>query len=187
MDLKKFSIFSSIIIGSMMILCIVFSFIVIPTPFRVSEEPNSITVYNYQKSSTGTTYTKTNSGKKTYEKLYAEFVNMTNLSVFERAASGVNIYSKATQDLNQSQPTWANAKSNNITMELSFKNKQSIILSINGNTKQIDFYGLAFVVNNYNFVNDIILYYKTTSTGSYTSSPIILGAKTNNIYKIINN
>ena len=185
MNLKKFSTFASVIIAAIIVMIVVFGFIVIPAPFNISEDPATITVYDQTQSSLGKTITKSNSEKQNYEKILNAFVQTTNLTVFERAFSGVNIYSKPTQDIEQKQPTWASVKNKEVTIELSFSSKQSIIVSINGNTKQIDFYGLAFVVENNWFVHDVVIYYKTTSSGTYTSSPIIIGANTKKLYNVI--
>ena len=183
MKLKTFGIFASSIIAFIAVMCIVFSFIIIPAPFKISEDPSSITVYNNNVSTVGKTVTKTNAESKNYDKLLKAFVETTNLSIFERAVSGANIYSKPTQDIKQELPTWSSIKNKYVTIELSFKNKQSIVVSVEGNTKKIDFYGLALVVEKSNFVNDTVIYYKTTS--SYTSSPIIINANTSKLYKII--
>lgn len=185
MELKKFTIYSTVIVSLLLISCIVCCFIIIPTPYSFTEKPSSITVYNYTKSSTGITVTQTNTHKNDYDKLYENFVTSTNLSIFERIVSGANIYEKPSQDISQKRPTWSTAKSGNVTMELSFDNKQSIVVFVNGNSKQIDFYGVAMVVSSSNLVHEVALYYKTTKNGSYTSSPILLQAKTRNLYKII--
>ena len=185
MSLKKFSICASIIMSVMIVATIIFCFVIIPAPFKISEDASSITVYNQNVSSLGKTITKSNNEKDNYEKILKAFVETTNLSIFERAVSGANIFSKPTQDLNQSSPTWASVKKKDVTIELSFTNKQSIIVSINGNTKQIDFYGLALVVEDSSFVHDVEIYFKTTAGGAYTSNPIIINAKTNKLYDAI--
>jgi len=185
MTLKKFSIFSAIIISVIILLNIILCFIVIPTPFKITADPSSITIYNYSVSSTGKTITKSNSYKEHYNNLLNAFIYSTNLSIFERAVSGSNVFDKATQDVGNRQPNWNSVKNKNVTIEMNFSEKQSIIVCVNGNTKQIDYYGIALVVNNNTFVKDTVIYYKTSSGGAYTNSPIILGAKTNKLYKII--
>ena len=185
MNLKKFSIFATVIISIIALMCVVFCFIVIPAPFKISEDPASITVYNYNVSTVGKTVTKSNSEKENYEKLLKAFVETTNLSIFERAVSGANVYSKPSQDIKQEEPTWSSVKNKNMTFEISFSNKQYIILSIDGNTKPIGFYGLAFVVESNPFVHQVVMYYKTTSAGTYTSSPILIHANTSRLHSII--
>ena len=186
MSLKKFTIFSSIIIACMVIVCIVCCFITIPSTFQFSSNPTSITVYNYNLSSTGITATESNTNAENYKKLYEEFKKLTNLTVFQRISSGANIYEKPSQDVNQKKPTWSSVKGGNATIELLFNEKQSIIVYINGNSRQIDFYGLAMVVSSSSFVHEVSLYYKTTTSGTYTSSPILIQMKTNKLYKVIN-
>ena len=165
---------------------IVFSFIVLPTPLKFSEDPMSITIYNYSKATTGITTTKSNSYKETYEELLEEFTNCSNLSVFSRAFSGANIYDKPSQDIAQERPTWSTANKNATTIELLFENKQSIIVTIDRNTKKIDFYGIAMVVSDSVLVHEVALYYKTNRNTSYTSSPILMSVKTNKLYNLIN-
>ncbi len=187
MKLKKFSIFAISIISVILLSCIVFCFVVIPAPFKISDDPQSITVYNQSQSTLGKTLTKSNTEKENYEKILKAFVETTNLSIFERAFSGVNLYSKPTLDVDQKEPTWASVKNKNVTVELNFERRQSIIVSVGGNTRQIDFYGLAMVLDSSIFVKDVVMYYKTTSGGSYTSSPIIIGANTSKLYNLITN
>ena len=187
MNIKKFSIYSSIIVSVMIIVCIVCCFIKIPTTFGFSSNPTSITVYNYNASSTGITVTETNSYADYYKKLYSEFKNTTNLTVFQRISSGANIYKKPSQDIKQSKPTWSSVKGGNVTIELLFKEKQSIIVYINGYSRQIDFYGVAMIVSSSPFVHEVSLYYKTTTSGSYTSSPILIQMDTKELHKTISN
>lgn len=185
MNIKKFSIYSSIIVSVMIIVCIVCCFIKIPTTFEFSSNPTSITVYNYNASSTGISVTETNSYADYYKKLYSEFKNTTNLTVFQRISSGANIYKKPSQDIKQSKPTWSSVKGGNVTIELLYKEKQSIIVYINGYSRQIDFYGVAMIVSSSPFVHEVSLYYKTTTSGSYTSSPILIQMDTKELHKTI--
>jgi len=186
MNIKKFSICASIIVACMIITCIVCCFITIPSSFKFSENPSSITVYNYNVSSKGITATESNTNAENYKKLIEEFKETTNLTVFQRISSGANIYEKPSQDVKQLKPTWTTVKGGETTIELLFKQKQSMIVYINGYSRQIDFYGLAMVVSSSPFVHEVSLYYKTTTSGSYTSSPILLQMKTNELYKVIN-
>ena len=185
MELKKFTIYSTVIVSLLLISCIVCCFIKIPTTFEFSSNPTSITVYNYNASSTGITVTETNSYADYYKKLYSEFKNTTNLTVFQRISSGANIYKKPSQDIKQSKPTWSSVKGGNVTIELLFKEKQSIIVYINGYSRQIDFYGVAMIVSSSPFVHEVSLYYKTTTSGSYTSSPILIQMDTKELHKTI--
>lgn len=185
MSIKKFSIYASIILSFMVIACIICCFIIIPTPIELKNEPTSITVYNYEISSTGVTATKTNTKANDFDKLYNEFINTTNFSVFERILTGANIYKKPSQDVNQTKPTWSSAKSKAATIELSFKEKESIVVYVDGYSKKIDFYGLAMVVSSSLQVHEVSLYFKTTAGGTYTSTPILIQMKTNKLYKQI--
>lgn len=185
MGLKRFSIYSSIIMACVMIVCIVCCFIVIPSTITFENDPTSITVYNYNISSTGVTSTKTNTHANDYNNLLNEFKNTTNLTVFQRIFSGANIYKKPSQDLKQLKPTWSTAKKGTATIEMSFNEKESFIVTIDGDTKKIEFYGLAMVVSSSILVHEVALYFKTTPSGTYTSAPILIQMKTNKLYKTI--
>lgn len=185
MGLKKFSIYSLIIFSLVVVTCIVCCFIRIETPFKINGEPDSITVYNYEKYPTGRT-TNSNTYNELFNELNNEFKNSSNLSIFQRIASGANIYNKPSMDVKQEKPTWTTAKSKAVTMEISYKEKQSVIVQVDGKTRQIDFYGLAFVLNPSILVHEVSLYYKTSVGGLYVSSPILIQMKTNKLYKIVN-
>lgn len=185
MNIKKFSICAIIIMSVIVVSCVVCCFIKIPSSFNFTAEPTSITVYDYSQSSTGKTVTKTNTNAEDYEKLFNEFKNLTNLSVFQRIISGANIYEKPSQDIKQEKPTWPTVKGGNVTIELLFKEKQSQVVYVDGYSKQIDFLGLAMVVSSNPFVHEVSLYYKTTTSGTYASSPILIQMDTNELNKII--
>lgn len=185
MNIKRFSICAIIIMSLIVVGCVVCCFIKIPSSFEFTAEPTSITVYDYNQSSTGITTTKTNTNSKDYERIFESFKQTTNLSVFQRIISGANIYEKASQDIKQEKPTWSTVKGGNVTIELLFKEKQSQIVYVDGYSKQIDFYGLAMVVSSSPFVHEVSLYYKTTTSGTYTSSPILIQMDTNELNKLI--
>ena len=135
MGLKRFSIYSLIITSLVVIFCVICCFVVIPTPFTFTEMPSKIVVYNYKISSKGETLTSTNSQKENYQIIYDEFVKSSNLSMFQRIVSGANIFEKPTHDVKGIKPTWPTVKGNNATIELTFTNKQHMIVSVDGNTK----------------------------------------------------
>ncbi|MBQ4123903.1 hypothetical protein IJD44_09350 [bacterium] len=184
MNIKKFSIYSSIITAVIVIACIVCCFIVIPTPFTFENEPKSITVYNYNKSSKGETVTKNGAYSNYYNTLVKEFQKTTTFTVFERIVSGANIYKKASQDIKQTKPTWSSVK-RGVTIEISFQEKESIVVFVDGDSKLIEYYGLAMVVQPSSNVHEVSLYFNTKQDGSYTSSPILIQMKTEKLYKLI--
>ena len=184
MNIKKFSIFSTIILSVMVIACIICCFITIPTPMEFVNDPTSITVYDYSQSTTGITASKTNTKSDSYYKLLKAFKDTTTLTVFQRIASGANIYKKPSQDLEQKSPTWSSAKGGK-TIEMSFNEKESMIVYVDGNSKKIDFYGLAMVVSSSRFIHEVCLYFKTTANGTYSSAPIIIQMNTRGLYNLI--
>ena len=83
MELKKFSLFSSIIVGVILLITVIINFIVIPTPFRMTSNPSSITVYDYSRSSTGKTlrsYVKEQRIKKAIELLLSTEDTLTQIA-----------------------------------------------------------------------------------------------------------
>ena len=184
MTLKKLSIYSIIFAGIIVISCVVFCFIKSNKPLEFNNEPTSITVYDYGKQSTGITLTPA-ADEQQFSSILNCFENITSVSVFERAYSGSNVYDLPGLDINQQKATWGASIVDNKTIELTFGEKQSMIVDIDGYTRQIDFYSIAIVVTNSIFVHEVALYYKISTSGVYTSSPILIKAKTDKLYKMI--
>ena len=184
MSIKKFSIYTSIILSVMIVASIICCFITIPSPLKFKNDPTTITVYDYSQSSTGKITEKTNVYSNEYNKLLKEFKNTTNLTVFQRIASGANIYKKPSQDLKQTKPTWSSVKGG-VTIEITFKEKESMVLYVNGNTKKIDFVSLAMVVSSSNLVHEAVLYFKSPTDKNYNSTPILIQMKTNGLNRLI--
>jgi len=185
MKLKTFSICTSIILSLLVLSCIVCCFIVIPTPFKFTEKPVNITVYNYKKSSKGETVNSIDM-KDEYENLYESFINCSNFSIFERIASGANIFEKVGIDDSQKRPTWSTAKSNNATIELQFETEQYLYVYKNGKSRRIDFNNIAMVIEEKPVIHEVAIYYKKANDANYSSLQIIMNLKTNELYKIIN-
>lgn len=184
MTLKKLSIYSIIFAGIIVVSCFVFAFVKSNKPLSFDNQPTSITVYDYSKQSTGMTITAA-TNEKQFNEILDCFENITSVSVFERAYSGSNVYDLPGLDVNQQKDTWGTAIDNQKTIELTFNTKQSFIVEVDGHTRKIDFYSIGMVVTNSILVHEVALYYKISTSGVYTSSPILVKAKTDKLFNLI--
>ena len=183
MNLKRFSIISAVIIGILVTTLITLSFIKVDNSLNI-DDPSKIIVYS--KSTIGAQYSLETTPSK-YKKAKKCYDSMTNLSVVDYMISGKNLKLEPSQDVDQKYSTWKESnKSNNYCVELIFDEKQSIIVTVDGNTKVIEFYGLIMMLNKTNNGGEVAMYFSTSegTSKSYTTSPILLNGKQNALYKL---
>ena len=187
MNFKKFSIFASIIAALIVIMVVIFGCLRINNGLAL-KDPDSILVY--AKSAVAKEYTEKDS-PKIYGELKDLYNNMTNLNVFDYMLSKNDVNSKPTQDLDNKFKEWTNTnKSNGYCLEFIFSdtNKQAVVVTVDGDTKVIEFYGLIMKVEENAGVQKVALYF-SNSTGSsknYSTNPIVVIGKQNNLFKYLN-
>ena len=184
MNLKRFSIFTSIIIAIIIATVITLSCIKIDNGLK-TDEPVKFNLY--AKTSVSTQYSKTETPSKFNEvnELYKE---MTRLSLLDKTLTGRKMHAMPSQDIEQNYPTWKEAnKSDYYCLEVIFEEKQSITVSIDGNTKVIDFYGLIMKVTKSTTSKEVAMYFSTSegTYKSYSTSPILINANQSGMYKYI--
>ena len=113
--------------------------------------------------------------------------NQQSLNESATELNGKNLKLEPSQDVKQKYSTWKESnKSDNYCMELIFEEKQSIIVTVDGNTKVIEFYGLIMVLNKTSNGAEVAMYFSTSegTSKNYTTSPILVNAKQNGLYKL---
>ena len=187
MNFKKFSIFASIIAALIVIMVVIFGCLRINNGLAL-KDPDSILVY--AKSAVAKEYTEKDS-PKIYGELKDLYNNMTNLNVLDYMLSKNDVNPKPTQDLDNKFKEWTNTnKSNGYCLEFIFSdtNKQAVVVTVDGDTKVIEFYGLIMKVEGNAGVQRVALYF-SNSTGSsknYSTNPIVVIGKQNNLFKYLN-
>ena len=158
MTLKKFSIFASIIAG--MIVAIVITLSCVKINNSITGAPDRAIAY--LKSSTGVTCDETHNTTH-FEKIKKLYKQMTNVSVIDYLASGESVDTYSTQDFENSQTYPSSTeKQENYCLELIFKEKQTIVVKIDGDTKLVEFYSLLFVVNDSLISSDFEVFFSQT-------------------------
>ena len=186
MNLKRFGIIASIIIVLIIATTIVLGCVKVNNGLDL-DQPSKIVIYN--KSSVGVEYTSETTPSK-YNKVKEMYEEMTSLSVFDYMLNGISLNQQASQDLSQDYATWKESnKSNNYCLELIFSEKQSVVVSINGNTKVVEFYALIMTIEESSHGKETALYFSTSSgtSKSYSTSPILVTAKQSKLYDYISN
>lgn len=179
MTLKKFGIFTGIIAAIIVITTIVLSCIRVDCGLGLT--PDKIIVYS--ESSVGVEYTEETTPSR-YNKLNSLLNSSTNLSIIDYMFRGVSLNSKPSQDIDNEYSRWSeNNKSNGYCVELIFNDKQTVIVSIDGDTKVVEFYGLIFMVEDSIASREVAIYFSTSegSSKSYTTNPMLLNAKQNKL------
>ena len=179
MTLKKFGIFTGIIAAIIVITTIVLSCIRVDCGLGLT--PDKIIVYS--ESSVGVEYTEETTPSR-YNRLNSLLNSSTNLSIIDYMFRGVSLNSKPSQDIDNEYGRWSeNNKSNGYCVELIFNDKQTVIVSIDGDTKVVEFYGLIFMVEDSIASREVAIYFSTSegSSKSYTTNPILLNAKQNKL------
>ena len=184
---KKFSIIATIVASLIVIMVVIFGCLRINNGLKI-KDPDSIIVYAKSTVAVGE-YSKDNA-PETYETIKNLYNNLTNLTMFDYMLSKNSIDTKPTQDLKNEFKQWTNTnKQSGYCVEFIYNvgNKQSVVVTVDGDTKVIEFYGLIMQVEESNDVQKIALYF-STSTGSsktYSDSPIVVIGKQNELFKYV--
>ena len=184
MSLKKFSIISSIIATLIVISVIVLGCIKINNGLALND-PDKILVYS--KSTIAKEYTKQDS-PKVYGELKSLYENMTNLNLFDYMLSKNDINTKPTQDLENKFKSWTGSnKENGYCLEFIYNTRQTIVVTIDGDTKVVEFYALIMQVEENKGVQKIAMYFSlsTGSSKTYSDSPIIVLGNQNGLFSYI--
>lgn len=184
MNLKRFSIISAVIIGLLIATLITLSCVKVNNGLSL-DDPSKIIVY--AKSTVGTEYSMEETPSK-YKEAKKVYENITNLSVIDYMITGKSLKLEPGQDLKQKYATWKESnKSSNYCVELIFDKKQSIVVNVEGNTKVVEFYALIMMVEKSNLGREVAVYFSTSegTSKSYSTSPILINAKQNKLYKLI--
>ena len=115
---------------------------------------------------------------------------MTQLSILDYMLHGNVIDTMPGNDYDEEYDTWSYTdKQENYCLELIFKEKQSSVVKVDGDTKVIDYYGLIMVVKKTTLSHEVALYFSTTedyeTTKSYSKSPILVNANQSGILKYL--
>lgn len=183
MNLKRFSIISAVIIGLIIATIITLACIKVDNGLSL-DDPSKIIIYS--KSTVGTQYSLEETPSK-YRQAKKAYEEMTNLSVIDYMITGKSLKLEPSQDVKQKLDTWKETnKSNNYCVELIFDEKQSVVVSVDGDTKVVEFYALIMIVNKTTYSHEVAMYFSTSegTSKSYTTSPILVKAKQNALYKL---
>lgn len=185
MNFKKFSIVASIIASLIVIMVVVFGCLRLNNGLEIND-PDSFIVYSKSIVATGE-YTSENA-PKTYNKIKNLYRNMTNLTVFDYMFSNNNLNTKPTQDLDNEFKQWTNVnKQSGYCVEFVYNNKQTVVVTVDGDTKVIEFYSLIMQIEENAGVQKIALYFSTSSGSSktYSDNPIVVLGKQKNLFKYV--
>lgn len=186
MTLKKFSIFTSIIVGIMIITTVVLACIKVDGGLGITPDRAIV----YLKSTSGTQCDASHNTAH-FDKIVKYYKDMTKLSIADYMFKGKALNATAGQDYyNEETDTWSTSnKQENYCLELTFKEKQSIIVTVDGNTKVVDFYGLIMVLKRSVLSQQVALYFSTVEdfeqTKSYSKSPILINANQTKLVKYL--
>ena len=185
---KKFSIIASIIASLIVVLVVVLGCVKVNNNLKI-DDPDSILVYS-KSTVAKAEYTSENS-PSIYNKLKNLYNNMTNLSIFDYMLSKNDINTKPTQDIDNEFKQWTNVnKENGYCVEFIYnvENKQTVVVTVDGDTKVVEFYGLIMQVEDNKGVQKIALYFSisTGSSKTYSDNPIVVLGKQNDMLKYIN-
>lgn len=181
MSVKKFSIITSVIVGLMVVMVIVLSCIKVNV--GIALVPDKINVYNHTSSAVVSTEELT---PTRYQKLLKLYNSMTNLSIADYMFRGKSVQEMPSQDVDNKYSTFSeSSKQEEVCIELIFNEKQSLIVSIDGNTKRVEFYALIMTVKKSTLSREVAVYFSgsTGETKYYSNSPILINAKQNALYK----
>jgi len=186
MNLKRFTIISSIIMTIILVAIITLSCVKVDNSLKI-DDPSIIRIY--AKSSVPVEYSEEETPSK-YNKVLKLFKATTKLSIMDYMISGRPLNMKPSQDINEplKYETWKESnKSNYYYIELIFEEKQSIIVSIDGNTKVVEFTAFIMKVQKSRFGKEVALYPSTSTQDkkNYASGPILLTMEQNKLYNFI--
>ncbi|MEG1581633.1 MAG: hypothetical protein RR334_00535 [Clostridia bacterium] len=183
---KYIAIFCSFI---SIIFVIFVTFLCVPINQKLNfEKPDSIFVYN--KTLTGIELSNDNQ-KSNYEKVYNEFLNMTNVSIFNRLRITNTVYYGISQDLSGSASSAWNSsmKGTHTCIEFRYSKFNKVLVNLNGNTRLIETKTLIFRIEGKNEL--LKVYYainEDSENPQYVSDgksyPLLITASTKEMLKI---
>ena len=189
MTLKRFSIFTAIIAGIIIVLTVVLSCIKVDSGLGLT--PDKIIVY--LEDSAGTTCYNNASdqrNQKHFDEIVKRYKKMTKLSLMDYMLHGNVVDTVPGQDYDGEYDSWSYSnRQDNYCLELIFKDKQSVVVKIDGDTKVVDFYGLIMVVKKSNLSHLVAMYFSTNedydTSKSYSNSPLLVQANQNSLLKYL--
>lgn len=184
MNFKKFTIYATII--SLIIIIATFSlgFITTSTPLHI-DEPSAFYIYNND--TTSTKITKENN-PEVFQQLVNGLNNLTNINLATRLIQGGNINEQPSQDVKSEygEITVNLIKIKHVVVEVVWENKQQQIVYINGNTKMLEFYSMAFAIEDTSTrIIPICLSQSlpNVTNKDYKGSPLLIRGSTAELYK----
>ena len=186
MTLKRFSIIAAVIAGIIISLTIVLSCVKVNG--NISGSPDKVIVY--MEDTAGVTCYDNASNQRNkahYQELVKRYKSMTNLSIMDYMLRGKAVNTDPSQDLRDKYDTWSYSnKSNYYCLELIYKNKQSVVVNVEGSTKVIEYYSLIMKVEKSTLSHEVAVYFSTTedydASKTYSASPILINANQNALY-----
>ncbi len=185
--MKKLIISLSVFLAAIVIMLVCTCFIK-TSPNLTYQNPETIMIY--AKSSVAI---KNGKGESTFSKesnTYQDVVknveDMFKISMFSRISHGQTIYPNVGQDVEKSKPSWSTSiLSKNYAVAFTFKEKQRQIINYQGDTRIIEYFGFIIIAQEALGFTEVSIYFKTSSDGSYTNSPMIAYANTKQLVKYI--
>lgn len=188
--MKKYLLSVGCFLGVMLLLFILM--LVVPIQEKIPvQAPTTIRVYNQ---SLSPKTIQPGSQKEQFDTLFSYFQNMTKVSMFERLCADNTFFSGIKQPKNGKTYAYSNTiQSKGVCMELLFEEKQSLVITIDGNTKKIETKAILFEVKPAKTAYVIQIYFginNSSTSPQYISSdgnsyPLLTVAKTNKLYNYI--
>lgn len=186
MNYKKFGIFSISIICVIIITSFVLGFI--KTSNKLNQtRPCAFYIYNHSTTSTEVTES---SNSDLFNKLCDELDNITNITIANRLIQGGKLSEEPTQDISQTygEVTLNLIKFEHIVIEVVFAEKQQQIVNIGGNSKMLEYYSLAFAIDDTNPKMNVMCLSLTPPANShkvYNGSPMLVRSSTSGLFNAI--
>lgn len=178
MNYKKFGLVSLIISAIVIVVSVSLFFIKTDSPLNVGE-PSYFVIYD--NSISGNKIEKTN---EKFDDIKKAFLNMTEMNIFDRVIQGGKLGEAPTQDIFAENTYYftAQIKMENVCLEVVFDEMQHQIVSINGNTKFIEYKRLIFVIDE-SAPHLVSIYTCVGADGVYIDLPLTVRANTAELYK----
>ena len=186
MTYKKFGILSLCILTVIAITSFVLGFIKTDTKLNQTK-PLAFYIYNHSTTSTQVT---SESNNKLYEKLCSELENITTMTIANRLIQGGNLTEEPTQDISQTygEVTLNLIKFEHIVIEVIFEEKQQQIVNVGGNHKMLEYYSLAFAIDETAPRLNVMCLSLTPSANQnkvYNGSPMLVRSTTSGLFNTI--
>ena len=185
MSFKKFTIIAVVLSAIIIAVSLTLCFVKTDTygeKLRLSS-PNYFVVYDGSEAGT-----KISSNSADYQALSSEFLKFTSVSIFSRLVfNGVldeDVVQEQASNISAGYYTSA-MKHQNTCLEACFEEKQTQIISIDGNTKVVEYYSLLFEISSSGTRNVYIYFDSDNITNhTYTGLPLVVTGNTENLLKM---